>query len=155
MISGVRHPASTTTVTILVPPLVGVEESGAEEEEEEEEAAAERRFAFRAGLPASRDDVELIPREGGTDRRLALLLLLLLQATRAEAAAAEAREKTREAGRPAVFRGTGQREEEEVEVERRETFLNLFCLFIFPLLDAFPTLYFPLLLFSLTCDGCN
>lgn len=103
VISGVRHPASTTTDTILVlpllPPLVGVEESEAEEEEEEEAAAVadeRRRLAFRAGLPASRDEVELIPREGGTERRfVALELLLLRQATRAEAAAAEAKEMTR------------------------------------------------------------
>lgn len=86
---------------LLLPPLVGVEESEAEEEEEEEAAAAavadeRRRLAFRAGLPASRDEVELIPREGGTERRfVALELLLLRQATRAEAAAAEAKEMTR------------------------------------------------------------
>ena len=108
VISGVRHPASTTTVTILeqllpavVPtPLVGVEES---EEEEETAAVAERRLAFLAGLPARIEEVELIPKEGGTERWFELLALLLLrQATRAEAAAAEAREKTREVGRPAV-----------------------------------------------------
>ena len=76
--------------------MVGVEDSETEEEEEEETALAERRLAFRAGLPASRDEVELIPREGGTERRFAALALLLLrQATRAEAAAAEAKEKMR------------------------------------------------------------
>ena len=76
--------------------MVGVEESETEEEEEETAAAvAERRLAFRAGLPASREEVELIPREGGTERRFALALLLLRQATRAEAAAAEARDRTR------------------------------------------------------------
>ena len=123
VISGVRHPASTTTVTSLVlllllllpdPPLVGESEA---EAEEEETAAAERRLAFRAGEPASRAEVELIPREGGTERCSAALLLLL-QATREEAAAAETREKTREAGRPAVFRGGRGKRSRSNEVRR-------------------------------------
>ena len=104
VISGVLHPASTTTLTIReappLPPLVGVEESDGAEEGFE----AERRFAFLAGLPASKEEVELIPNEGGTERLLAAEepFLLLRQATREEAAVAERRKKTTEAGRPAV-----------------------------------------------------
>ena len=163
VISGVRHPASTTTVTSLVlllllllpdPPLVGESEA---EAEEEETAAAERRLAFRAGEPASRAEVELIPREGGTERCSAALLLLL-QATREEAAAAETREKTREAGRPAVFRGgRGKRSRSSLREGKRFR-LNLFCFFHRPSTTLPYCLEFPsfwCFLSLLTSDGQN
>jgi len=77
---------------------VAVAEDDVEGEADEEED----RVGFFRGLRNTEDDVELIPREGGTERLLMTVPFLLVHARRTEAEAEAKRKRTKGVGREAV-----------------------------------------------------